>query len=184
MDWLVRFSEINQSKPFKFHLTLSKEKIADLIKRLDLLNIKKVSLTGVLSPLSLNEWSLKAELRATVKQKCVISFKPVQTIVNDTVHRTFSPLASLNADKTYDDDGTSPVIFDDTLQEFNDEIDLAEIIFEELMLILPIYPKSEGEELGSYSITEPGVKPLSDENLKPFAELSEFKNRLFGKSKF
>ena len=182
MDSLVRFSEINQSKPFKFHLTLSKEKISDLIKRLNLLNIKKVSLTGVLSPLSLDKWKLQAELRASVKQKCVISLKPVKTIVHETVHRTFSPLALQNANET-NDDGTSPVIFDDTLQELNDEIDLAEIIFEELMLILPSYPKSEGAEFGPYSITEPGVKPLRDENLKPFAELSDFKNKLFGKSK-
>ncbi len=182
MDPLVRFSEINQSKPFKFHLTLSRQKISGFIKRLDLISIKKVSLAGVLSPLSLNEWSLKAELRATVKQKCVISFKPVQTIVHETVHRIFSPLASQNANET-NDDGTSPVIFDDSLQELNDQIDLAEIIFEELTLILPIYPKSEGAELGFYSITEPGVKPLRDENLKPFAELSEFKSRIFGKSK-
>jgi len=183
MDSLVRFSEINQSKPFKFHLTLSKLKISDLIKRLNLLNIKKVSLTGVLSPLSLDKWNLQAELRASVKQKCVITFKPVKTIVYETVSRTFSPLASQNANET-DDDGTSPVIFDDTLQELNDDIDLAEIIFEELILILPTYPKSEGAELDYYSVTEPGIKPLSDENLKPFAELSEFKNRLFGKSKF
>ena len=82
METQLRFSEINQSKPFEFHLTLSSNKVSELIRRLDLLNIKKVSLVGALSPLSLNEWSLKAELRATVKQKCVISFKPVQTIVN------------------------------------------------------------------------------------------------------
>ena len=89
MDSLVRFSEINQSKPFDFHLMLSNQKIAELVKRLDLLSIKKVSLVGFLSPLSINEWSLKAELRAIVKQKCVISFKPVKTIVCETVNRTF-----------------------------------------------------------------------------------------------
>ena len=75
MDSLVRFSEINQSKPFEFHLKLSNQKVSELIKRLDVLNIKKVSLVGSLSPLSIDEWSLKAELKATVKQKCVISFK-------------------------------------------------------------------------------------------------------------
>ena len=177
MDSLVRFSEINQSKPFEFKLMLSNQKISDLIERLDLLNIKKVSLVGILYPLSFNEWSLKAELKATVKQKCVISFKPVKTIVQETINRTFSPLASEKASKA-DDDGASPVIFDDTIQEFNDEIDLAEIIFEELTLILPLYPKFEGAELGSYSVTEPGKKPLKDENLKPFAQLSNLKAKL------
>ena len=180
MDSLVRFSEINQSKPFDFHLMLSNQKVAELVKRLDLLSIKKVSLVGVLSPLSINEWSLKAELRATVKQKCVISFKPVQTIVCETINRTFSPSALQNTFEA-DDDGTSPVIFDDTLHELNDEIDLTEMIFEELTLILPLYPKFEDVELGSYSVTEPGAKPLTEENIKPFAQLSELKDKLSNK---
>ena len=180
MDSLVRFSEINQSKPFDFHLMLSDQKVAELVKRLDLLSIKKVSLVGKLSPLSTNEWSLKAELRATVKQKCVISFKPVKTIVCETINRTFSPAALQNTSEA-DDDGTSPVIFDDTLHELNDEIDLTEIIFEELTLILPLYPKIKGVEFGSYSITEKGAIPLNEENLKPFAQLSEFKDKLLKK---
>ena len=177
MESLVRFSEINQSKPFGFHLILSNQKVAELVKRLDLLSIKKVSLLGILSPLSIDEWSLKAELRATVKQKCVISFKPVKTIVCEPINRTFSPSALQNTFES-DDDGTSPVIFDDTLHELNDYIDLAEIIFEELTLILPLYPKIDGAELGSYCVTEPGTKPLTDENIKPFAQLSELKDKL------
>ena len=180
MNSLVRFSEINQSKPFDFHLILSNQNVAGLVKRLDLLSIKKVSLVGILSPLSINEWSLKAELKATVKQKCVISFQPVQTIVRETINRTFSPAALQNASEA-DDNGISPVIFDDTLQELNDEIDLAEIIFEELTLILPLYPKIKGVEFGSYSITEKGAIPLNEENLKPFAQLSEFKDKLLKK---
>ena len=181
MESLVRFSEINQSKPFNFYLILSNEKVAELVKRLDLLSIKKVSLVGILSPLSVNEWSLKAELRATVKQKCVVSFKPVQTIVREKINRTFSSSALQNSSEEEDDDGTSLVIFDDTLAEFNDEIDLAEIIFEELTLILPLYPKIKGVEFGSYSITEKGAIPLNEENLKPFAQLSEFKDKLLKK---
>tara|TARA_Y100001934_G_C11985809_1_gene600799 strand:+ start:214 stop:699 length:486 start_codon:yes stop_codon:yes gene_type:complete len=159
---------------------LSNQKVSELIERLDLLNIKKVSLVGILSPISFNEWRLKAELRATVKQKCVISFKPVQTIVHETINRTFSPSALQNTSEAYDD-GTSPVIFDDTLHEFNDEIDLADIIFEELTLILPLYPRFEGAELGSYSVTQPGAKPLKDEDLKPFTQLSELKEKLIQK---
>ena len=180
MDSLVRFSEINQSKPFEFNLTLSNQKASELVERLDLLRIKKISFMGKLYPLSLNEWSLKAELRATVKQKCVISFKPVQTIVHETINRTFSPSTIQNASQA-DDDGTSPVLFDDTLQEFNNEIDLAEIIFEELILVLPLYPKLEGAELGPYSVTEPGAKPLNEEDLKPFAQLSELRDKLLKK---
>ena len=177
MDSLVRFSEINQSKSLEFHLTLQGEKVCELIERLDVLNIKKISFVGNLTLLSKNKWDLKAELRATVRQKCVITLKSVQTVINEKINRTFSPSALHNTSKL-DDDGTSPVVFDDSLQDLNDEIDLAEIIFEELTLILPLYPKFEGAELGSFTVTEPGVKPLNDENLKPFAQLSEFKDKL------
>ena len=132
---------------------------------------------GNLSPLAEDRWTLKAELKATVKQKCVITLKPVQTIVKETVDRTFSPL---EAQKSSDmlDDGVSQIFFDDTLQEFNDTIDLLEIIFEELTLLLPLYPKFAGAKLDSYIITEPGKKPLSEKNLKPFAQLSELKDKL------
>ena len=159
---------------------LSNKKISDLIKRLDLLDLKKVSLFGILSPININEWSLKAELRATAKQKCVISFNPVQTIVHEKINRTFSS-SVLKNNLAVDDDGASPVVFDDTLHEFNDEIDLADIIFEELTLILPLYPRFEGAELGSYSVTQPGAKPLKDEDLKPFTQLSELKEKLIQK---
>jgi uncharacterized metal-binding protein YceD (DUF177 family) len=178
MNSVIRFSEINQTRSFDFHLILSREKVSKLIKRLDLINLKKVSLLGKLTPLSAKEWSLKAELRATVKQKCVITFKPVQTIVNETINRTFSPSALQNASKDQNDDGISTVTFDDSLEEFSDEIDLAEIIFEELLLILPLYPRFEDAELGVYTVTEPGAEPLNNENLKPFAQLSELKEKL------
>ena len=178
MDSVIRFSEINQAKSFVFNLTLSSEKAINLIARLDLINLKKVSLVGKLSPLSSKEWSLKAELRATVKQRCVISFKPVQTIINEIINRTFSPLALQNNSINHNDDGFSPVTFDDSLQEFSDEIDLAEIIFEELLLILPLYPKFEDAELGVFTVTEPGAEPLNNEKLKPFAQLSELKEKL------
>ena len=177
MDSLVRLSEINQAKTFKFHLPLSKEQTLTLISRLDVLSLKKVSLTGYLSPLDKDKWILKAELKATVKQKCVVTLKPVQTIVDETVNRTFSPF---EAHKSSDmvDDGVSQIFFDDTLQEFNDTIDLLEIIFEELTLLLPLYPKFDDAKLDPYIITEPGKKPLSEKNLKPFAQLSKLKDKL------
>ena len=60
MDSLVRFSEINQAKTFEFNLTLSKEQNLQLIKRLDLLSLKKVSFMGNLSPLAEDRWTLEA----------------------------------------------------------------------------------------------------------------------------
>ena len=41
---------------------------------------------GILSPIGINEWSLKAEIRATIKQKCIISLEPVQTIIHEKIN--------------------------------------------------------------------------------------------------
>ena len=117
MDPLVRFSDINQSKPFDFHLILSNQKVAELVKRLDLLSIKKVSLVGILSPLSIDAWSLKAELRATVKQKCVISFKPVKTIVCEPINRIFSTSALQNTFEAEVVEDKTPVVEEKLEQE-------------------------------------------------------------------
>ena len=43
MNSLVRLSEINQLKQFEFNLILSNKKISELVKRLDVLKIKKLS---------------------------------------------------------------------------------------------------------------------------------------------
>jgi len=48
MDSLLRFSELNQSKSFEFDLRLSNQKVSELIKDLDVLNIKKVSLGWII----------------------------------------------------------------------------------------------------------------------------------------
>ena len=66
MDSLVRFSEINQAKTFEFNLTLSKEQNLQLIKRLDLLSLKKVSFKGNISSLAEDTWALKAELLSLI----------------------------------------------------------------------------------------------------------------------
>ena len=57
-------------------------------------------------------------------------------------------------------------------------LDLLEIIFEELTLILPLYPKFDGAKSDPYTVTEPGKQPLTNENLKPFAQLSKLKDKL------
>ena len=125
----------------------------------------------------LQTWQLQYDLAKATKKGNEIEVQRIKSLLTNLD----TPLSASIGEAVDDDDGTSPVMFDDTLHELNDEIDLTEIIFEELTLILPLYPKIEGAELGCYSVTEPGVKPLNEETIKPFAQLSKFKDKLLKK---
>jgi len=60
--------------------------------------------------------------------------------------------------------------------EFDVEIealDLEEVMAEALALALPLYPRAEGVDLGEAVYTEPGKRPMSDEEAKPLAGLAE-----------
>jgi hypothetical protein len=52
------------------------------------------------------------------------------------------------------------------------------VLAEALALALPDYPRAPGAELGQAVFAEPGIEPLRDEALRPFAGLAAFKDRL------
>jgi uncharacterized metal-binding protein YceD (DUF177 family) len=57
-------------------------------------------------------------------------------------------------------------------------IDVAEIAAEALALALPLYPRAPGAALGEAVFAPPGVTPLGDTDLKPFAGLSALADKL------
>ncbi len=51
-------------------------------------------------------------------------------------------------------------------------------MFEALTLALPLYPRADGADLGEPVFTEPGKRPLTDEDARPFAGLKDLRDRL------
>ena len=70
---------------------------------------------------------------------------------------------------------------DDTSEPLPEVIDLSEVAAEALALALPEYPRAPGAELGEAVHAAPGVAPLTDAALKPFAGLASLAERLAAK---
>jgi uncharacterized metal-binding protein YceD (DUF177 family) len=61
---------------------------------------------------------------------------------------------------------------DDSTEALPEVIDAVTVVVEALALALPLYPRAAGVELGEAVFTEPGLAPLREGDLKPFAALA------------
>ena len=67
---------------------------------------------------------------------------------------------------------------DDTVERLTAWIDPGDVMIEALVLALPLYPRAEGAELSELVVSEPGVTPMRDENLRPFSALAALQKKL------
>ena len=70
------------------------------------------------------------------------------------------------------------MIEDVIVEPLGREVSLLEIVIESIALALPTYPRSSKATQNDTRVTEPGKTPLSDEDVKPFASLSNLKAAL------
>lgn len=156
-----------------FDLVFDEEALAAAANELDILGIQKLRLSGTLSPKGRSDWSLEAELGATITQACVVSLDPVKTRIDETVTRSFV------TDWHEPDPDTVIEMPEDVDQEpLGTLIDLQSIAIESVALAMPDYPRSDSAALEETVFSEPGVKPMSDEDAKPFAGLAALKEKM------
>jgi hypothetical protein len=51
-------------------------------------------------------------------------------------------------------------------------------MIEALSLLIPAYPRKEGAELGEAVYSQPGVAPMREDDVKPFAGLAALKKQM------
>lgn len=140
--------------------------------RLGLTALRKLRFEGHLTPEGRRDWRFEADLGATVVQPCVATLAPVTTRIDTKVVRIYRaempPLPE-------GEDIEMPQ--DDTEEPLPGTLDLAQVMEEALALALPIYPRAEGAEPVQTRAAPPGVAPLSDEAVKPFAALARLKQK-------
>ncbi|MEM9344704.1 MAG: YceD family protein [Pseudomonadota bacterium] len=135
--------------------------------------VKKLRVSGALTPVGRVDWTLDAQLGATVVQPCVVTLDPVTTRIDEAITRSYvaDPPALPDA-------GEVEMPEDDSIEALPDTLDLNALLEEALSLGLPPYPRAEGAELEGAQVTEPGVAPLTDEDTKPFAGLKDLKDKM------
>ena len=141
---------------------------------LDLVDLRKLSLVGQLLPIGKADWRLEADLGATVVQACVVTLAPVVTRIEEPVSRRW--VAGWDAPQG--DEVEIPEEVDD--EPLGAEIDLGQVMVEALALELPPFPRAEGADLGDATFAGPGVRPMSDDDAKPFAGLAALRDKLAG----
>jgi len=170
--YALRVADLSQSREVKVAVTPTASEREALQAELDLLDLRKVTLTGTLSPLGKRDWQLRATLGATVVQTCVATLDPVTTRIDTEVERAF-----LKAFEDTDEPETE-MSDEDHVEALGSYIDPLAILAEALSLALPLYPRAGALDPIEIRVTEPGKQPMSDEEAKPFAGLAALKDQL------
>jgi uncharacterized metal-binding protein YceD (DUF177 family) len=174
---LIRMSDLKHRQPTSVTVEPDAAGRQAVAQDLGIVGVKKLRLTGTLTPLGKRDWQLDATLGATVVQDCIITLAPVTTRIEEPVIRRYL------ADMAAPGPGEVEMPDDDTTEALPIDLDLAAVMIEALALALPPYPRAPGAEIGEMTVTEPGAVPLSSDTVKPFASLAALRDSLQTKAK-
>ena len=169
-----RVAALSARKPTRFALKPDAAERAAMAQALDLLDLPAFELKGEIAPEGRNDFRLTAKMVARVVQPCAVTLAPVTTDLTEDVVRRY------DADFVVPDADEVEIPEDDTTEPLPEVIDVGAVALEALTLALPLYPRAPGAEIGEAVFAAPGVAPIRDEDLKPFAGLAALKSRLEG----
>lgn len=167
-----RVTALSPRKPTRFDLVASPAQRIALAQELGLSRVESLTFKGEIRPSGKRDYAVVADLTARIVQPCSISLQPVKTDISEQVHRTFL------ADFVVPDGDEVEMTGDETIDPLPEIIDAGLVATEALVLAIPLYPRAPGAELTAATYAEPGVKPLDDADLKPFAGLAGLKARM------
>ena len=171
---LLRLSDLPKSGSVDFTLCVSPEMTDRLVAALDLLEIRKIRLSGCLKPYERTDWRLQAQLGATVSQRCIATEAPVVTRIDCELERIY--VANWEAHVPQDAETEMPE--DDRFEPLTDIIDLEQLVIEGLALALPDFPRSDGIAPIEITARPAGSDPIDNTTTRPFAGLADLKRRL------
>jgi uncharacterized metal-binding protein YceD (DUF177 family) len=168
----LRVAALSQKAPNRFDLRPDEGARAALAAELDLLGLRKLSFSGEITAEGASDWRLSGTLGATVVQPCGVTLAPVSTRIDVAVTRLYQ------RDFAMPDAPEVEMPEDDTTEPLGVWIDPDDVMREALVLNLPLYPRAPGAGLEETVVTEPGVQPLRDADLRPFAGLASLRDRM------
>lgn len=167
----VRARSRRQSLPFDLAAEApEKPAIAEFLG-LEALN--RLSFRGEILPLAEDEWRVEGQLRAEVVQICVVTLEPVTNRIREDVARDYMPEEEFSLPEEIDFDPES----EDEPDPYGTAIDLGLLALESLSLALDPYPRAQNIPPVEIEAIPPGAKPLSSDELKPFAKLGILKEK-------
>ncbi len=177
LQHLLEVATLSRAVETTFDLIPDRAALDRIAGYLGLESLSSMRFKGHIQPRKKENWRIEARLTAKLAQACVISLTPVSEQVDEQIERDLHPQhqakdlleaeIALNAE--------------DGPDYFEDQIDLAAMALEQLALALDPYPRAPDAAMEVERFAAPGVTPLSDADLKPFAKLADLKAKLENK---
>lgn len=161
----MKIAELAARKPTRFDLVPDAKTRAAIAEWAGITALSVFRLKGELTPKGRHDWLLTAKMTARVEQPCIITLTPVVSDLGENVERRYL------ADMPEPEGDEIEMPEDDSAEPLPTAIDLAAVALEALELALPLYPRAEGAEFSDTTVTEPGTAPITDDDVRPFANL-------------
>jgi uncharacterized metal-binding protein YceD (DUF177 family) len=168
---VVELARLRGRSEFAFELSPTAEEAQALARLFDAQGLRKMRLKGRLRS-TRGGWELTGALGATVIQSCVVTLAPVTTRLDLEVRRLFLPEAAPQGREI------EVALEDEEIEPLGTRIDLGLVAIEAIALALPAYPRSPGAELEQASFAAPGIEPIEEAEVKPFASLAALRDKL------
>lgn len=169
----LRVSSLPQNAPKLFALLPTPPEMQEIAAELGLSGLRKLRFEGQIEAMGRADWKLTGKIGATVVQPCVVTLQPVTTRIDAPVERIF-----LKSFTTPDGEVEVEMDEDDRTEPLGAWIDPAQVMVEALSLNLPLYPRAPDAELEQTVFSKDGVKPMTDEDARPFAGLAALRSQL------
>ncbi|MDD2869573.1 DUF177 domain-containing protein [Neomegalonema sp.] len=177
----IRASDIERA-PRQLRGEATEAERAALARRFGILSLESLSYEAELRPWRDGGWRAKGVVRARATQACVVTLEPAPETIEEPFARGWLPARSLPEAKAKPDSEMEVYLdpeLDDPPELLGEEIDLGEAAAEVFGLALEPYPRAPGlaeaGEGAAFSAAPPGVEPLTDASVHPFARLKALK---------
>lgn len=170
----IAVESLSAGRPTPFDLIADETTKSAVAVFLGLPEIETLRFKGEIAAAGRERWRLAGRLTARLSQACVVTLVPVAESIDEDIVRDFVPTTELSESETIEIDTER----DDDPDPYEQDIDPGAVAVECLSLALAPYPRAPGAEIVVSSVTAPGIEPLKDEDLKPFAGLAELKEKM------
>ncbi len=163
----LRVAELPQNRPTEFLVVPDADTLRAIAHDLGVDTLRKLRFEGEIKARGKRDWTLTGKLGFTVVQPCVVTLEPVTSRIDTQVERLFLAHIATPEEEEVE------MAEDDNVDELGETISPFDVMVESVALHLPQYPRKDGAELGQSLHAEPGTKPMTDEDTRPFAGLAD-----------
>lgn len=158
----LRVAHLNARADNAFDLAPDAARRRAIADALDLIDLPRLRMVGVVRASGRDGWALEARLSARVVQPCVVTLAPVTSDLADAVARLYSPHVTAPEDDEVE-------MGDELLEPLGAFIDLDAVMVEALSLALPLYPRADGADMPAAAVDDAPDAPTR----RPFAGLAD-----------